>query len=34
MFYGNWEEIQLQDYNITFRELFPIVVAIFAGKFT
>ena len=27
-FYGNWEEIQLQDYNITFRELFPIVVAI------
>ena len=27
-FYGNWEEIQLQDYNITLRELFPIVVAI------
>ncbi|XP_062586589.1 uncharacterized protein LOC134248181 isoform X1 [Saccostrea cucullata] len=27
-FFGSWENINLQDRNITFKELFPIVVAI------
>lgn len=28
-FYGTWEDIGLQqDYNITFKELFPIVIAV------
>ena len=27
-FYGGWEEIHLQEYDITFKELFPIVVAV------
>ncbi|XP_062618317.1 uncharacterized protein LOC134279921 [Saccostrea cucullata] len=27
-FYGGWEEIHLQEYDITFKELLPIVVAV------
>jgi hypothetical protein len=27
-FYGSWDDINLQEFNITFKELFPIVIAV------